>query len=69
MDKLIDINAIFYVLVSYSNNLNLIEDIINFKNNNKLNIKKLPLKAVNEILDTYNISNKKEILDILNKEI
>lgn len=68
MDKMINIDDIFYILVSNVTDLKLLKDIINFKDNNKLNVQKLPLKAVEEILDTYHISNKDEIISKLTKE-
>ena len=68
MDKLIDIEDIFYILINNVTDIRLLADITNFKENNNLNIKKLPLKAVVEILDTYKISNKDKIINKLLKE-
>lgn len=68
MDKLIDIEDIFYILINNVTDIRLLADITNFKENNNLNIKKLPLKAVVEILDTYEISNKDKIINKLLKE-
>lgn len=66
MDKLVNIEDIFYILMSNVTDLRLIKDLNNFRENSKdLNIKKLPLKAVKEILDTYEISNKEEIMNKL----
>lgn len=66
MDKLVNIEDIFYILMSNVTDLRLIKDLNNFRENSKgLNIKKLPLKAVKEILDTYQISNKEEIINKL----
>ncbi len=68
MDKLINIEDIYYILINNITDNRLLKDIINFKDNNDLNIKKLPLKAVVEILDTYKIKNKEEIINKLIKE-
>lgn len=68
MDKLVNVEDIFYVLMSNVSDVRLLKDIINFKESNNLNIKKLPLKAVSEILENYNISDREKIIKELIKE-
>ena len=69
MNKLINVEDIFYVLVTNITDVRLLKDIVKLQENSKyLNIKKLPLKAVYEILDTYKIEKKEEIINKLIKE-
>ena len=68
MDKLIDIDDIFYVLINNVTDVRLLKDIVKLKRSRDLNVERLPLKAVEEILDTYNIEDKDKIINKLIKE-
>lgn len=68
MDKLINIDDIFYVLINNVTDVRLLKDIVKLKRSRDLNIERLSLKAVEEILDTYNIEDKDKIINKLIKE-
>lgn len=69
MDKLVNIEDVFYILMNNITEVTLLKDIMNFKEKSEgLNIKKLPLTTVEKLLDVYGISNKDEIISKLVKE-
>ena len=69
MDKLVNIEDVFYILMNNITEVTLLKDIMNFKEKSEgLNIKKLPLTTVEKLLDVYSISNKDEIISKLVKE-
>ena len=69
MDKLVNIEDVFYILMNNITEVTLLKDIMNFKEKSEgLNIKKLPLTTVESLLEVYGISNKDEIISKLVKE-